>query len=98
MGMKERGDFSEYNQEDPLFAELQDAVSEGSVLKSGKKAAETYKEGVRELFKSPHFAEKITAAVLVAGVPAMLPILVVSSMMGAGINKIGLQIESEESK
>ena len=74
------------------------AIFEGNVTGAIKSSAKLYSEAVLDAFRNGGAMDKFEGTLMAAFSPVMLPLVVSSAAMGAGICKVGEKIESKKSR
>ena len=73
------------------------AIFEGDVAGAIKSSTKLYSAAVIDAFRNGGAMDKFEGTLMVAFSPVMLPLVVSSAAMGAGICKVGEKIESKKS-
>jgi hypothetical protein len=72
-------------------------ILEGNVTGAIKSSAKLYSEAVLDAFRNGEAMDKFEGTLMTAFSPVMLPLVVSSAVMGAGICKVGEKIGSRRS-
>ena len=73
------------------------AIFKGDIAGAIRSSTKLYSEAVQDAFRNGTAMDKFEGTLMTAFSPVMLPLVISSAVMGAGICKVGEKIESKRS-